>query len=599
MPTSTAGPPKTPTGGTPRAVLALAVAASVVCAGAAAAPAGSNSGLPGGTQPRVWRGEIISLPTDGASDGEPTTGNGVLAAALNSATRSPLHGPAVTAGEHVKMVAQLYLGSNNMWEFVQSQSNYTSKYYPAAVVRPTGIGNRVALGGLTISLVQQARMPAGPQASGEGSAADNSTSFYAEERVATGEIFARRSWPGGAAFELTVSIERSTGTVLTTCVWLPSASQAGAAAVMDATVEVSTWVAAGRPSNASMVPRGSGVGVVSRGAVQRSLLATSPASIVGALATTLLPGGGQLLSAAARSATNDSVGSQVRHRLQVQANVSFSLATTYSDSILAGNGEDPAAAAAAAAGALSKDEGARASLERQSTGWWRGLWRNASISLPAHPGVEYVWYTANYMLARDSSARSDVAAPGLFGPMITDDKMLWGADYTLDFDFEKQYFGVMGSNHGELASAFFSNIMQFAPSASRAAQQYIAALRANGTAAPGCTPGVAARALHFPCHIGPFGFQSKDRSIYNHWNGELAALIFINHWEYYRDTAFAEQHIYPLLDSLTAFRICSLTRSEDKGGHRFDILDDSAHEGFIVNVSSSARCFPNTRIVMN
>ena len=82
----------------------------------------------------------------------------------------------------------------------------------------------------------------------------------------------------------------------------------------------------------------------------------------------------------------------------------------------------------------------------------------------------YIWVTANYMGARDSSERSDAAAPGLFGPMITVDTMMWGGDFTLDFDFEKQYFGIMGANHGRQVAAYFANIIQFVPSARRAAQ---------------------------------------------------------------------------------------------------------------------------------
>ena len=166
----------------------------------------ASRNVPGSTQPRVWRGEVISLPTDGASDGEPTVGNGIVAVALNSRARSATTGPNRSCS-----LAQLYLGSNNMWEFVESRSNFTSKYFPAAVVQPTGIGNRVALGGLSISVLPCA-----------DHTADSATDFYAEERVATGQIFARRRWASGAAFELTVSIERSTGTVLTTCVWRPT-----------------------------------------------------------------------------------------------------------------------------------------------------------------------------------------------------------------------------------------------------------------------------------------------------------------------------------------------------------------------------------------
>lgn len=66
----------------------------------------------------------------------------------------------------------------------------------------------------------------------------------------------------------------------------------------------------------------------------------------------------------------------------------------------------------------------------------------------------------------------------------------------------------------------------------------------------------APTALHFPCHLAPWGYQSYDQvvalqpatecampqrlavfaspgvlqSTYMHWNGDFAALLFINHW---------------------------------------------------------------------
>ena len=164
------------------------------------------------------------------------------------------------------------------------------------------------------------------------------------------------------------------------------------------------------------------------------------------------------------------------------------------------------------------------------------------------------------MLARDSSHRRDAAAPGLFGPMVTTDKSLWGGDYTLDFDFEKQYFGTAGSNHGELVAAYFANVLQFKPSASgsTALDQKLKSGRHHQL-------GAMRRQPRKPCIFRAtslLGAESRDRSVYNHWNGELAALIFIQNWEYYRDSDFARQHTYPLLDGLTAFRRCSLTLSK-------------------------------------
>ena len=106
-----------------------------------------------------------------------------------------------------------------------------------------------------------------------------------------------------------------------------------------------------------------------------------------------------VLSTAVHPAANDSCGAEVRHRLEIQAHTPFSLATTYTDSILTKGSAGPAAAAAATAAALVREgPGAAADrLEQESSSWWRSFWRNASISLPDHPGVEYC--SGQYMYA--------------------------------------------------------------------------------------------------------------------------------------------------------------------------------------------------------
>ena len=87
-------------------------------------------------------------------------------------------------------------------------------------MRPPGIGGRVALGGLSI---HTASLAASAAAHSESAPL---TEFYAEERIATGEIFARRSYPTGV-FELLVSIERNTSSVLTTGTILVLQTDAG------------------------------------------------------------------------------------------------------------------------------------------------------------------------------------------------------------------------------------------------------------------------------------------------------------------------------------------------------------------------------------
>ena len=543
-----------------------------------------HSGVPGGLSPRVWRGKIVTQPSAGndlgGGGGEPTTGNGILAVALNSCER----GPSVAADAFLKLADPcanaseglvLWLGSNNMWDVSNVSHSYNAKYVPSVNVTPPGLAARAALGGLTFET------PCASASDDEGE--DKDSVFYSEERIASGEIYARRSNAAGV-FEAVVSIDRKTSTMLCNCTWRSSSNS-------PATINVTTWVTAGRLTTAEAGR--SGVGALSRTAVERARLLSSPRVISAALATALLPSnsGTALLSVEAHQAPSDANRSEVVHRLRVTSGEPLYLATTYSDTVLEPKLAAPAlvkAVATAAATLVAAGAGSAATLSASSASFWRRYWQGANVSLPAHPGVEYVWYTAQYMSARDSSERSDVAAPGLFGPMITSDKALWGGDDTLDYDFEKQYFGVAGSNKGELANAYFANILEFLPTAAKAAKAWIEARRRNGTLHADCTADVAAKALHFPAHIAAFGFQSRDRSIYDHWNGELASMLFINDFEFYRDLAFARAKTYPLLDGLTAMRWCSLTRSD--GGKQLDLVD-SAHEGFMVNNSVIANSF--------
>ena len=49
-------------------------------------------------------------------------------------------------------------------------------------------------------------------------------------------------------------------------------------------------------------------------------------------------------------------------------------------------------------------------------------------------------------------------------------------------------------------------------------------------------------------------------------NGNFAALLFINHWEYTQNTTFAKQFAYPLLEGLNAWWGCFLTKVPKAGG---------------------------------
>lgn len=89
--------------------------------------------------------------------------------------------------------------------------------------------------------------------------------------------------------------------------------------------------------------------------------------------------------------------------------------------------------------ALSKvesiDDVSYARLRKQHTQWWDEYWAASSVSWPSSPLVEHMYYQNLYILAL-SSAKGSTAAPGLYGPFITMDQMLWAGDLTLNYNAE-------------------------------------------------------------------------------------------------------------------------------------------------------------------
>ena len=83
----------------------------------------------------------------------------------------------------------------------------------------------------------------------------------------------------------------------------------------------------------------------------------------------------------------------------------------------------------------SIDGAAYASLRTKHNEWWDGYWEASSVSWPSSPLVEQMYYQNLYILAL-SAAEGSTAAPGLYGPFITMDQMLWAGDLTLNYNAE-------------------------------------------------------------------------------------------------------------------------------------------------------------------
>jgi hypothetical protein len=159
---------------------------------------------------------------------------------------------------------------------------------------------------------------------------------------------------------------------------------------------------------------------------------------------------------------------------------------------------DPAPAALAAV--VAAQAGPPGAVVASSVSWWANFWPTSAISLPNQPDVEAFWFGCQYLLACASSDSPLVAAPGLYGPWVTADGPRWHGDYTLDFNYQAQYYGVFGSNHATSAESYFTPILDWIRRAGPKAQ--VQSHLANVTC--------PSDALYFACHLAPWGQTSPD-----------------------------------------------------------------------------------------
>ena len=150
-----------------------------------------------------------------------------------------------------------------------------------------------------------------------------------------------------------------------------------------------------------------------------------------------------------------------------------------------------------------------------STQGWAAFFNASGISLPNQPAIESFWFGAQYTMramtapAKVVEATKGLLPPsGLYGPWVTSDSPAWNGDYTLDYNQEAQYYGVQSSNHPELAAAYFPPIAAWEGHAKKWAQ---AAANMSGVSC-------GADAMHYSCHLAPWGYQSYDQTTYMHWN---------------------------------------------------------------------------------
>eukprot|EP00755_Sulcionema_specki_P032499 Sspe_Gene.98862::Locus_72251_Transcript_1_2_Confidence_0.667_Length_1407::g.98862::m.98862 len=168
---------------------------------------------------------------------------------------------------------------------------------------------------------------------------------------------------------------------------------------------------------------------------------------------------------------------------------------------------------------------------------WDRYWSVSTVTLPEDRAIEEFWYGAQYVTGCMTPSVEildkfpDAPPSGLYGPWVTTDVPSWHGDYTLDYNQEAQYYAVSSSNRPDLLKGYFPPIVDWIPAARLEAQQQAK----KGKIA--CPP----TALHFACHLAPWGYQSTDTNVYMHWNGMFAALLFLHHYEFTLDADTARE----------------------------------------------------------
>ena len=556
-----------------RARAGLSTFVAYAAAAAAAAPfRGRGPQLVG-----EWPSWLASLPS-GQLPHVPLAGNGHLGVALDSSASPRNAFEKLGVGAGAPNALDLYLNMNSYWSCTDTCfANDPDGSVPACCTA-------VQLGGLSLRL--SPTFGAAPPLPG----------FAAEQRIVDGELFATFATPRGGAVNMSVRVHPSSDLLVANVSYAPGAGDP-AALLFDAAL----WVppsgsSAGQGCFPAAVATGcaSALGVpqpCSGGAAAAAVFASRNASTVLA---TVMPVWGALAAAAAVGAGGGArlLGAEVAQgnasaRAPLESILHFSVpAGTWAAAFVAsaeargaGALADPAPAALqAATAAATGDAGA---VETSARAHWARFWNASAVSLPSRPGVEAVWWGAQYVLAAASSTDPDAVAPGLNGPWVSNDYPAWLSSYTNDYNYEAPYYGVFGSNHAELAAAYWQPVLDWlAPGRKMAAAR---ARRANVTC--------AADALFFSIASAPWGLRSQESlsgDAEMAWNGAFLSLLFIGAFEYEGSSAvgleFARYATLPLLDGLNQWWRCYLNRTiAPDGSYVYNDVNtammDMQHEG--------------------
>ena len=262
-------------------------------------------------------------------------------------------------------------------------------------------------------------------------------------------------------------------------------------------------------------------------------------------------------------------------------------------------GVDPVVAAVAAARSYDGAPAAIAALRDGHARFWARYWNASSLYLgESRQLLEGAWYGLQYLIG--STARVGKVGPGLWGVWNVQDTAEWNGDYTVDYNAQANYYGVVSSNHAELLLpyfALFSSDWVLEASRQRAAADWLVKGSVGGpgtvsmsmgcgpmtqaydnpTLCPPDTPGRYA-GIELVTHLGPYPGMCFYTDLSLRMNGLISALPYIVYAESTLDMAFLATTAYPFLKANADFFLSYVTPNASTGGARADILNSCANE---------------------
>jgi hypothetical protein len=195
---------------------------------------------------------------------------------------------------------------------------------------------------------------------------------------------------------------------------------------------------------------------------------------------------------------------------------------------------------------------------------WGAFWAVSAISLPSAPETEAFWYGAQYVLnSAIPHAGQEQTPPGLYGPWGSQDNPGWHGDYTIDYNYEAVFYGVMSSNHPELMRSYPNPVLAFVPSA-----KHYAVKRSEANLNRTCS------GLHFPHVLAPWGVPQYSDPFPNYSDregamssGPFVMLPIIWGWEYggRQNLTGVKERWFPLVKGVSDFFACWLELDETDG----------------------------------